>query len=146
MGGYDDHFAFYCVLQRGWKIVYTPDTIVFHESAYVPPALETMQWAYAGAFATLLILETPSRWMILKYLLEGLFGARRPWFDHRPPATRSVLRLCRMAVGMAAGVPIYIGVTLRQVWRTMIRPGRAEGKGSYNLPMSEVEAKERIGS
>jgi O-antigen biosynthesis protein len=122
IGGYEEHFAFYQVLQRGWKIFYNPDAVVIHESAYIPPARRTIQWAHAGAFATLLIIETRGRWPVLKYLFEAVTGRPRPWFDQRRPVRGSRSRVWEMALGTLGGIAIYVSATSRR----FLRPKRGE--------------------
>jgi hypothetical protein len=85
--GSEEHHAFFKLVQRGFRVVSTPDAIVFHDASGSPATSEkrSLQAMRDGtAYLLLLIIEERNhRWQALRYGLEALAGKRRSW---RPPA------------------------------------------------------------
>jgi glycosyltransferase involved in cell wall biosynthesis len=83
ISGGEEHRAFFSLVDRGYRIVYTPEAVVRH-----PPAtsLAEVQARHLGnraaavAYMALLLAEEPRyRRATLKYFAEGMLGRRRSW-------------------------------------------------------------------
>ena len=80
----EEHHAFFSLIDKGYRVVYTPDAIVHHSS--VPRTLPEQQarrlaqLSASTAYATLMLVEQPAyRWATIKYFLQALTGRRRSW-------------------------------------------------------------------
>ena len=85
--GSDEHNAFFKLVQRGFRVVSTPDAIVFHDAtaSHTTSEKRSLQAIRDGAaYLLLLVIEEPGhRWRALRYGLEAVMGKRRTW---RPSA------------------------------------------------------------
>ena len=81
--GSDEHNAFFKLVQRGFRVVSTPDAIVFHDASGSRTTSEkrSLQAIRDGAaYLLLLVIEEPGhRWRALRYGLEAVVGKRRTW-------------------------------------------------------------------
>lgn len=81
--GGEEHLAFFDLVDRGYRAVYTPDAVVRHPFPKDIDALrarELKNLAAATAYMTFLTVEEPQyRRLMMKYAAEGLRGVRRPW-------------------------------------------------------------------
>lgn len=83
IGGWEGHYAFFLVIDRGYRVVYTPHAIVRHP---YPQSLEGLRRRFlaniSGACAYMILLlveEQRYRWKVLWYALQSLGGKRRTW-------------------------------------------------------------------
>jgi O-antigen biosynthesis protein len=81
--GAEEHYAFFSLLELGYRVVHTPIAVVYHP---FPRAMKQLRRrnlqdaASTAAYITLLLAENPGyRRMLLRYLFEGLQGKRRIW-------------------------------------------------------------------
>lgn len=79
----EDHFAFFTLIDRGYRVVYTPHAVVRHPD---PRTMEALRQRFLSDLAggtgylTLLFFEARAhRRSILRYAAEGLVGTRRSW-------------------------------------------------------------------
>ena len=83
MQGGEEHHAFFELVRRGYKVVYTPEAAVEHRYPHTMAAIRRNEFRYlagAAAYATLLLLEEPEyRQRTLKYVLESAAGRTRQW-------------------------------------------------------------------
>ena len=78
--GGEDNYAFFRLVERGFKIAYAPQAIVFHPSSPKNRDVLRKQIADAVAFAAFLAWNHPLQsGRIVKFLIEGVFQARRWW-------------------------------------------------------------------
>jgi GT2 family glycosyltransferase len=76
----EEHYAYFRLVERGFKIAYAPQAIVFHPSSQVRREILQKQIADTVAFAAFLAWNHPSRsWRIVRFLVEGSFRVRRWW-------------------------------------------------------------------
>lgn len=78
----EEHYAFFRVVERGFKIAYASQAIMFHESQSLPITRDRLRKDVVDtvAFAAFLAWNHPSNlWRIAKFLFEGIFRARRWW-------------------------------------------------------------------
>ncbi len=81
--GGGEHFAFFSLVDRGYKVAYTPDAVVRHP---YPRTIEELRRDYlrelsaSTAYFTLMLVEAPRhRGATLRYILEAIRGRRRDW-------------------------------------------------------------------
>jgi GT2 family glycosyltransferase len=76
----EEHYAYFRLVESGFKIVYTPQAIVFHQNRIMTPELLRRQMMESFAYIAFLFFSHPSKsWWTIKFLFGGLFGARRWW-------------------------------------------------------------------
>ena len=79
----EEHYAFFCLLDRGYRAVFTPEAIGHHP---LPRTLADMRTrclrdlTASTAYFTFLFVEQPRyRWRVLKYVLEAMRNKQRKW-------------------------------------------------------------------
>jgi glycosyltransferase involved in cell wall biosynthesis len=81
--GGEEHYAFFTLVDLGFRVVYSPDAVVRHPFPLSMRALRARQHKYLSAsvgYIALLFFNQPRyRARILKYLLEAIRGIPRPW-------------------------------------------------------------------
>jgi glycosyltransferase involved in cell wall biosynthesis len=76
----EEHYAYFRVVECGFKIAYAPQGIVFHPSSPMNRDVLRKQIADSVAFAAFLAWNhLPQSWRIVKFMLEGMFRAERRW-------------------------------------------------------------------
>jgi cellulose synthase/poly-beta-1,6-N-acetylglucosamine synthase-like glycosyltransferase len=92
--GLEEHYAFFCLIDRGYRVVYTPLARVRHrfpETHDELRALRLSQLAAASFQCALLLAEEPRyRRRAARYALEAVRGRQRSWrgeTDVRLPST-----------------------------------------------------------
>ena len=83
LDGGEEHHAFFSLIDRGYRVVYTPDAVVHHPcprdhrgSPCAPPERPSASTGYI----TLLFVEEPRyRRKVFNYVLEALQGTPRTW-------------------------------------------------------------------
>jgi cellulose synthase/poly-beta-1,6-N-acetylglucosamine synthase-like glycosyltransferase len=115
--GAEEHYAFFALIDRGYRVVYTPQAVVAHPYPY---RLQDLQARHlkdltaAAGYMTFLFFEEPRyRYRILKYLGEWLRGDTRAWRGAvvTYPRPRIVPRW-RMALAWLSGPLRYAQVRL----------------------------------
>ena len=96
LAGSDEHNAFFKLVQRGFRVVSTPDAIVFHDASgsRVTSEKRRLQAIRDGTAYLLLLMieERGHRWRALRYGLEALVGKRRSWRPAVRPAVHPAPR------------------------------------------------------
>ncbi len=82
--GNEEHYAFFALIERGYRVAYTPHAVVRHPLDPRPPAhlraRYLRQVASAAGFMTLMFFEeTRHRRDLLKFVAEGLRRKPRGW-------------------------------------------------------------------
>lgn len=105
ISGGEENYAFFALLDRGGRLVYTPDATVAHRTA------ETFEELYAAhlhgvatvsAYALLLFAEQPRyRVRLLHYVLNGIRGSARPWCEEQALAAPAPILAPRWRQTMA---------------------------------------------
>jgi cellulose synthase/poly-beta-1,6-N-acetylglucosamine synthase-like glycosyltransferase len=79
----EEHYAFFCMLDRGYRAVFTPEAIGRHPSPRTPADVRTRRLrdlTASTAYFTFLFVEQPRyRWRVLKYVLEAMRRKQRQW-------------------------------------------------------------------
>jgi len=80
----EEHYAYFKLVEDGFKIGYSPRAIVFHPILPVTRDILQKRTADTVAFAAFLAWHHPAyAWRVAKFLIEGAFRVRRWW--HGPP-------------------------------------------------------------
>jgi O-antigen biosynthesis protein len=80
ISGGEEHYAYYSLLEIGFKIAYAPLAVVFHPSSPRSQEYRRQLFADAVAYAAFLIYRHPSQFTrVIKYCIEGCFRRKRPW-------------------------------------------------------------------
>lgn len=76
----EEHYAYFRLVEYGFKIAYTPQAVVFHPSSPMNRDVLNKRNADTVSFAAFLVWNHPLHsWQVVKYLVEGAFRARRWW-------------------------------------------------------------------
>jgi GT2 family glycosyltransferase len=76
----EEHYAYFRLVDRGFKIAYSPHAVVFHPTAPMSRDYLRKQTADTVAFAAFVAWNNPRRlWRLAIFLTEGSFRARRWW-------------------------------------------------------------------
>lgn len=107
MHGNDENYAFFQLVSKGYRAVYTPEAVVFHPLPETMDELRTeflKDFAAQAAYLAMLFFEESGyRVPFLKYAVERLRGARRNWRFHGGAADyRKVARVSSLRVAMVA--------------------------------------------
>lgn len=80
IGGGEEHFAFFELIERGHRVAYMPEAIVFHPEKEGTRAELLRSISETAAYSCFVAASRPSRaWRVLRYLIQGLQGRRRAW-------------------------------------------------------------------
>jgi GT2 family glycosyltransferase len=92
--GGEEHYAYFSLVERGFKIAYVPQAIVFHPSSPRSRDVLRKQIVDTVAFSAFLAWNRPLQsGRIAKFLVEGIFRTRRWWraaprYEVSPLSTR----------------------------------------------------------
>lgn len=119
--GYEEHYAFFSLVDRGYRVVYTPRAVVRHPYPRRLADLHARRFDAAVAsagFMTLLFVEEPHyRRAILKYAFEWLRRKPRKWRNLVNGGPPNVIPRWRMPQAWLTGALTYL--------RTRRSPGSA---------------------
>jgi len=140
VNGGEEHHAFFSLVDRGFRVVYTPHARVRHPFPGTAADLRRRQLrdaTAAAAYMTLLFVEEPRyRRRVLSYVAGWLGGARRTWRANRVPAASRLAARWRMLAAYGAGPLLYACSRVTGSWPLADAPGRALGgaSGVLDLP------------
>jgi cellulose synthase/poly-beta-1,6-N-acetylglucosamine synthase-like glycosyltransferase len=76
----EEHYAFFRLVEAGFKVAYAPGAIVFHPNVPPRPDVVRKRIADAVAFAAFLAWNHPAKSLrIAKFFIGGAFNSRRWW-------------------------------------------------------------------
>ena len=124
LDGGEEHYAFFSLIDRGYRIVYTPRAVVWHP---YPSTRNDIQARYlkdladSTGYMTLLFMEEPRyRRATMKYIIGGIRGVERTWRypsgGPRPPRPR-IVRFWRTMLAYLSGPLLYIRLRLAGQWK-----------------------------
>ena len=95
--GSEEHYAFFALIDHGYRVVYTPRAIVHHpctRDVHEMRARHLKDLAAATAYFTFLLFEQPRyRRTVLRYVFQGIAGVPRSWrLQHAPVRIVSPLK------------------------------------------------------
>jgi len=109
--GGEEHHAFFSLIARGYRVVYTPHARVWHP---YPATLGELRArllrdrAAASGYMTLLFAEEPAyRRAVCRYVAQWLAGTRRAWRAHPLPPGPRVVPAWRALLAYVAGLARY---------------------------------------
>lgn len=116
--GGEEHNAFFSLLDRGYRVVYTPAAIAQHPYPRTLEELRTRHFKTLSGtmgYLTLLVVEQPRyRRATLKYIMEALRGTPRAWRYHVQRPRPKIISWWRAALALLAG-------PFRYVWASLVR-------------------------
>ncbi|MEO8192465.1 MAG: glycosyltransferase family 2 protein [Gemmatimonadales bacterium] len=114
-GGGEQH-AFFSLVDRGFKVCYTPHAVVRHP---FPPTMDMLKRRYlhdltasTAYFTMLLVEETGHRRSTMRYLWEAIRGKERTWRGDVTPRPKVVSRLSTTFALLLGPVRYIQGVLL----------------------------------
>ena len=114
--GCEEHYAFFLLIERGYRVVYAPQAVVYHPFAETLEDLRSRHLRNLGAscgYMTLLFLEhRPYRGAILRYIAQWLRGDSRAW-RWRLSEDRRITPRWRELLACAPGPIFYFRALLR---------------------------------
>jgi len=112
----EEHYAFFCLLDRGYRAVFTPEAFGHHPLPRTLADLRTRRLrdlTAATAYFTFLFVEQPRyRWRVLKYVLEAARGTQRKWRGDTVAQTRHPVPLWRALRACVTGPLLYAKLRL----------------------------------
>jgi GT2 family glycosyltransferase len=108
INGGEEHYAFFELIERGHRIAYTPEAMVFHPEKSGSAEALLRSISETGAYSCFVAANHP-RYAprILRYLLQGILGARRSWRPPSQPALRDSVPAARAAAAFLRGALAY---------------------------------------
>ncbi len=110
--GSEEHHAFFSLIDRGYRVVYTPHALVRHPA---PLTLEKARERYlrsltaSAGYMTLLFVEARRyRGRVAKYAFEGLQRRPRPWRSQAEGTRRRIVPRWRVLLAGFSGIVLYL--------------------------------------
>jgi glycosyltransferase involved in cell wall biosynthesis len=112
LDGGEGHYAFFELIERGYRIVYNPEAIVRHPCARTLEEMRSRHLsllATTTAYITRLAMENPScRRALAQYILDRLRGASRPWTNCSEKIGARIAPRWLSLLAMLSGPWIYL--------------------------------------
>jgi len=125
LGGGEGDYAFFRLVERGYRIVYTPAAVVHHP---YPPTMEDLRslhvrlFTSSAAYVTFLFFEhRQHRRAILRFVYGRLRGVPRVWHDPASPPAPRIIPRWRVLLGCLRG-PLLYARSLPAQWRSLRTP------------------------
>jgi GT2 family glycosyltransferase len=141
----EEHYAFFSLVERGYRVAYTPYAIVLHPYRHTLEDLRARHLkdltASAGYIALLFAEHPRQRWAVAKYSLEALVGKRRAWRAQPEKSRLRIVPRWRAALARIRGPYLY-GVSWLGRGRSQAQPhlgnSRLHPVGDSKQPVSYV--------
>ena len=95
LSGGEEHYAFFTLIERGYRIVYNPEAIIRHPDPRTAEEVRKRHLhllAIVAAYITRLAVEHPSsRRPLARYMLDRLRGTERPWSERSHKSAPAVV-------------------------------------------------------
>ncbi len=113
----EEMYAYHASVERGYRVVYTPDAVAGHPAPESLRELRTRVLADAAAgsaYLFLLLVEHPAhRRRALRYAWEAIRGTRRRWRPRPTQSRDAVVSPWRLRMTWLAGPALYARMRLR---------------------------------
>jgi glycosyltransferase involved in cell wall biosynthesis len=113
-------YAYFSLIDRGYRVIYTPHAVVYHPLPQTLTDLRTRHRksiAAAAAYASLLFFEHPSyRGTLIKYMVGRLRKKPRHWRKELDTATAPLMSRWRELLACLQGPVIYGRSLLHHRW------------------------------
>ena len=111
ISGGEENYAFFALVERGYRLVYTPDAIVRHRTAKTSEESYTAHLrslAIISAYVIFLFAEHPQyRARLLRYVLGGVRGSTRAWRERHAATEPAAAPRWRQAIAWMSGPWLY---------------------------------------
>jgi cellulose synthase/poly-beta-1,6-N-acetylglucosamine synthase-like glycosyltransferase len=114
----EEHYAFFSLVERGYRVVYAPHAVVLHP---YPQTLEDLRMRHlkdltaSAGYVALLFAEHPRhRLAATRYSLEALAGMRRAWRTQPEKSQLCIVPWWPAALARIRGPYLYAGSRLRR--------------------------------
>ena len=112
ISGSEEHHAFFCLAELGYRLVYAPDALVYHPYPPDLPSLRAHQARHLSsstAYLAFLFFEEPKyRRRLLRYIIEGIRGIQRTWRSSGSAQTSRVISGVRAYWALLLGPVLYL--------------------------------------
>lgn len=112
IGGGEENYAFFRLVQLGYRVVYTPQALVYHPYPPNTRALRQHHLRHLAAstgYLTFLFFEEPMhRGRLVRFVLEALLGVPRTWRGAMPPGSARLVSRPRSLASLLAGPALYL--------------------------------------
>ena len=122
ISGGEEHYAFFSLIERGYRAVYAPDAQVYHP---YPADLQIFRRHYlrhlaaSTGYLTLLFVEEPNhRRRLMRYVFEALRGVRRTWRTPSPRCPARLVSRCRSYFALLLGPLLYLRTQFESAFHT----------------------------
>ena len=113
--GGEEHYAFFRAIERGDRVAYTPEAVVFHPAKTETPESRLRCLTDLAAYTTFVVARHPRYVLkVARFFVEGALGKKRAWRSEARDSMREHIPGPRMVAALAAGVMVY--------WRTHRAP------------------------
>ena len=110
--GGEEHYAFFSLIDRGFRVVHNPHAVVRHPHPKTLQDLRTRHFrdlAASTSYFTFLFIEAPPyRRATLKYVIEGLKGTPRVWREQVAMNRLRILPRWRVLLACLSGPLRYV--------------------------------------
>jgi len=136
--GGEEHYSFFSLIDRGYRVVYTPDAVVRHPSCHRSEQQVRDRFLQdcvsAGAYLAFLFCEEPkySR-EVLRFVGESFLGFRRPW-KSGAPVTRPVAPAWRVLFNRLRGLVAYLLFRMMDARKSVPGPERSVRAAGQSSP------------
>jgi hypothetical protein len=112
LNGGEEHYAFFRLIEHGYRVVYNPEAVVRHPSPLTVQECRSRHLnvlATATAYITRLAVEHPScRKALARYVFDCLRGTPRPWMSPAEKVGTGIIPLWLSLLAMSRGPWIYV--------------------------------------
>jgi glycosyltransferase involved in cell wall biosynthesis len=108
INGGEEHYAFFELIERGQRIAYAPGAMVFHPPKQESAEEKLRSISETAAYSCFVAANHP-RYAprVLRFLLQGIVGMRRPWRPAPKPGQKPRLSSAKTAAAFLRGVLAY---------------------------------------
>jgi glycosyltransferase involved in cell wall biosynthesis len=108
INGGEEHYAFFELIERGHRIAYAPEAIVFHPRKEESAEVKLRSIAETAAYSCFVAANHPRyAARVLRFLLQGMAGVRRPWRPAGQSSPGPRLSPARAAAAFLRGTLAY---------------------------------------
>ncbi|HKZ52456.1 MAG TPA: glycosyltransferase family 2 protein [Candidatus Acidoferrales bacterium] len=123
LGAAEEHHAFFSLIDRGYRVVYTPHALIRHPAPTSGEELRARHLrslTFSAGYMTLLFFEARRyRGRTAKYALQAAWGAPRPWRSEAQAVGRQIVPRWRVFLAALPGALLY----LRSRFARRLQPG-----------------------
>lgn len=108
INGGEEHYAFFELIERGHRVAYAPGAMVFHPPRDDSAEEKLRSIAETAAYSCFVAAHHPKYApRVLRFLLQGIVGVRRPWRPAAPASPGRRLSAAKAAAAFLRGMLAY---------------------------------------